>query len=43
MCEGETRPVMNRGAAQIAQNWTEFGIDSFADVRDNATPLPAAP
>lgn len=37
VCEGDTRPVMNRAAAQIAENWTEFGIDSFADVRDAAT------
>ena len=37
VCEGETRPVMNRAAAQIAQCWSDFGIDSFADVRDAAT------
>ncbi|MBI5305461.1 MAG: ABC transporter substrate-binding protein [Chloroflexi bacterium] len=37
MCEGETRPIMNRAAAMIAENWKEFGIDSFADVRDSAT------
>jgi peptide/nickel transport system substrate-binding protein len=37
MCEGETRPIMNRAAAMIAECWKEFGIDSFADVRDSAT------
>ncbi len=37
VCEGDTRPVMNRAAAQIAENWTEFGIEAFADVRDAAT------
>ena len=37
ICEGETRPIMNRGAAMIAECWKEFGIDSFPDVRDSAT------
>jgi len=37
VCEGETRAIMNRAAAQIAECWTEFGIESFADVRDSAT------
>ncbi len=37
MAEGETRPVMNRGAAMVVENWTEFGVDATLDVRDNAT------
>jgi peptide/nickel transport system substrate-binding protein len=37
MAEGDTRPVMNRGAAMIVENWVEFGIDATLDVRDNAT------
>lgn len=37
ICEGETRPIMNRAASMIAECWQEFGIDSFADVRDSAT------
>lgn len=37
VCEGDTRPVMNRAAAQVAELWKEFGIEAFADVRDAAT------
>ena len=37
LAEGDTRPVMNRGAAMIVENWEEFGIDATLDVRDNAT------
>ena len=37
MAEGETRPIMNRGAAMVVENWVEFGIDATLDVRDNAT------
>ncbi|GIV79034.1 ABC transporter substrate-binding protein [Litorilinea aerophila] len=37
LAEGETRPVMNRGAAMIVENWKEFGIDASLDVRDNAS------
>ncbi len=37
MAEGDTRPIMNRGAAMIVENWTEFGIDATLDVRDNAS------
>jgi peptide/nickel transport system substrate-binding protein len=37
LAEGETRPVMNRGASMIVENWKEFGIDATLDVRDNAT------
>lgn len=37
MAEGETRPVMNRGAAMVVENWVEFGVDATLDVRDNAT------
>jgi len=37
MAEGDTRPVMNRGAAMIVENWVEFGIEATLDVRDNAT------
>ena len=37
MAEGDTRPVMNRGAAMIVENWSEFGVDASLDVRDNAT------
>lgn len=37
MAEGDTRPVMNRGAAMIVENWSEFGVDATLDVRDNAT------
>lgn len=35
--EGETRPVMNRGAAMIVECWKEFGIDANLNVFDNAT------
>ena len=35
--EGDTRPVMNRAAAMIVENWVEFGIEATLDVRDNAT------
>lgn len=37
LAEGDTRPVMNRGAAMIVENWVEFGVDATLDVRDNAT------
>jgi len=37
LCEGETRPVMNRGGSMIVELWKEFGIDATLDVRDNAT------
>jgi peptide/nickel transport system substrate-binding protein len=37
MAEGDTRPVMNRGASMIVENWREFGIDATLDVRDSAT------
>ena len=37
LAEGDTRPVMNRGAAMIVENWAEFGIDATLDVRDNAS------
>ena len=37
LAEGETRPVMNRGADMIVQCWKEFGVDATLDVRDNAT------
>ncbi len=37
MAEGDTRPVMNRGASMIVENWVEFGIEATLDVRDNAT------
>lgn len=37
MAEGDTRPVMNRGAAMIVENWVAFGIDATLDVRDNAS------
>ena len=37
LCEGETRPVMNRGGDMIVQCWKEFGVVATLDVRDNAT------
>jgi peptide/nickel transport system substrate-binding protein len=37
LAEGDTRPVMNRAAAMIVENWVEFGIDATLDVRDNAS------
>lgn len=37
LAEGDTRPVMNRGAAMIVENWVAFGIDATLDVRDNAS------
>jgi peptide/nickel transport system substrate-binding protein len=37
LSEGDTRPVMNRAAAMIVENWVEFGIDATLDVRDNAS------
>jgi peptide/nickel transport system substrate-binding protein len=37
LAEGDTRPVMNRGAAMIVENWKEFGVDATLDVRDNAS------
>src|SRR5690606_18693265 len=37
LAEGDTRPVMNRGAAMIVENWNEFGVDATLDVRDNAS------
>lgn len=37
LAEGETRPVMNRGADMIVQCWKEFGVDASLDVRDNTT------
>jgi len=37
LAEGETRPVMNRGASMIVENWKEFGVDATLDVRDNAS------
>ncbi|MFN8443993.1 MAG: ABC transporter substrate-binding protein [Caldilineaceae bacterium] len=37
LAEGDTRPVMNRGAAMIVENWVEFGVDATLDVRDNAS------
>ncbi len=37
MAEGDTRPVMNRGASMIVENWVDFGIDATLDVRDNAS------
>ena len=37
LAEGETRPIMNRGADMIVQCWKEFGVDATLDVRDNAT------
>ncbi len=35
--EGETRPVMNRGASMVVECWKEFGIDATLSVLDNAT------
>jgi len=35
--EGETRPVMNRGASMIVECWREFGVDATLSVLDNAT------
>jgi peptide/nickel transport system substrate-binding protein len=37
LCEGETRPIMNRGGDMIVQCWKEFGVDATLDVRDNAS------
>lgn len=37
LAEGDTRPVMNRGAAMIVENWVAFGLDATLDVRDNAS------
>ena len=37
LAAGDTRPVMNRGAAMIVENWKEFGVDATLDVRDNAS------
>jgi len=37
LAEGDTRPVMNRGAAMIVENWVAFGVDATLDVRDNAS------
>jgi peptide/nickel transport system substrate-binding protein len=37
LAEGETRPIMNRGADMIVQCWKEFGVDASLDVRDNAS------
>jgi peptide/nickel transport system substrate-binding protein len=37
LAEGDTRPVMNRGATMVVENWVEFGIDATLDVPDNAT------
>lgn len=37
LAEGDTRPVMNRGAAMIVENWVAFGIEATLDVRDNAS------
>jgi peptide/nickel transport system substrate-binding protein len=37
LAEGETRPVMNRGADMIVQCWKEFGVDASLDVRDNTS------
>lgn len=37
LAEGDTRPVMNRGADMIVQCWKEFGVDATLDVRDNAS------
>jgi peptide/nickel transport system substrate-binding protein len=37
LCEGDTRPTMNRGGDMIVQCWKEFGVDATLDVRDNAT------
>ncbi len=37
LAEGETRPVMNRGADMIVQNWKDLGVDATLDVRDNAS------
>ena len=37
IAEGDTRPVMNRGADMIVQCWKEFGVDATLDVRDNTT------
>ena len=37
LAEGETRPVMNRGADMIVQCWKEFGVDATLDVRDNTS------
>ena len=37
LAEGDTRAVMGRGAAQIVENWQEFGIDAVHDTRDNAS------
>jgi peptide/nickel transport system substrate-binding protein len=37
LAEGDTRPIMNRGASMIVENWREFGIEATLDVRDNAT------
>ncbi|MCC6454669.1 MAG: ABC transporter substrate-binding protein [Caldilineaceae bacterium] len=37
LAEGDTRPVMNRGAAMVVENWVEFGVDATLDVRDNAS------
>ena len=37
LSEGETRPIMARGASMIVENWREFGIDATLDIRDNPT------
>ena len=37
MCEGDTRPTMNRGGAAIVECWKEFGIASELEVQDSAT------
>ena len=37
LAEGDTRPIMTRGAGMIVENWRDFGIDATLDVRDNPT------
>jgi peptide/nickel transport system substrate-binding protein len=37
LAEGDTRPIMNRGADMIVECWKEFGIEATLDVRDNAS------
>lgn len=34
ICEGPGRPVMNRAAVMIAEQWRNFGIDAQAEVTD---------
>ena len=34
ICEGPGRPVMNRAAVMVAEQWRNFGIDAQAEVSD---------